>query len=86
MNPEMHGKIIDYIELDPSWTQCGHPQRVSSRNGYTLWLSVTYHGDHDQTWIVLSRGDIEVSRYSTRAVNHIRWAAESETEVRDDSK
>lgn len=80
MNSNMHGKIIDYIELDPSWTQCGHPQRVSSRNGHTLRLSVTYHGDHDQIWIVLSRGDIEVSRYSTRAVNHIRWAAESEEE------
>lgn len=80
MNLEMHGKLIDYIELDPTWTQCGHPERVSSGDGHTLRLSVTYHGDHDQTWIVLSKGDVEVSRYNPKGVQHIRWASVSEEE------
>lgn len=79
MNTTMHGKPIAYIELDPMWTQHGHPERVSSGNGINLTLSATYHGDHDQFWIVASRADgTEVARYSPRGVQHIRWSSESE--------
>lgn len=78
MNREMHGKLIDYIELDPVWTQQGNPERVTAGDGHTLRLSITYHGDHEQVWIVLSKGDVEVSRYNPRGVNHIRWASVSE--------
>jgi len=75
MNKDMHGKLIDYIELDPAWTQSGNPERVIPACGQTLSLSITYHGDHDQVWIVLAKGGIEVSRYNPRGVNHIRWTA-----------
>lgn len=78
MNLDMHGKLIDYIELNPSWTQHGHPDRVSSGNGHTLRLSITHHGDHDQVWIVLSKGGVEVARYNPSGVQHICWAAEND--------
>lgn len=78
MNAQMHGRFIDYIELNPAWTQGGNPERVAPANGQRLYLSVTYHGDHDEVWIVLAKGDVEVSRFNPRGVNHIRWTAESE--------
>jgi len=76
MNRNMHGKLIDYIELNPVWTQSGNPERVSAGSGQTLQLSVTYHGDHDQIWIVLLEGATEVARYHPNGVQHIRWAAQ----------
>jgi hypothetical protein len=75
MNTKMHGKLIDYIELNPAWTQTGNPERVVAREGLTLHLSATYHGDHDEFWIVLSMGGTEVARYNPKGVQHIRWTS-----------
>jgi hypothetical protein len=77
MNTKMHGKSIDYIELNPMWTQHGHPERVTSANGIMLSLSATHHGDHDQFWIVASEGGKEVARYNPSGVEHIRWSPDS---------
>lgn len=77
MNTKMHGKSIDFIELDPIWTQGGHPERVVARNGVTLTLSATHHGDHDQFWIVVSEAGKELSRYSPRGVQHIQWSQDN---------
>jgi hypothetical protein len=76
MNKDMHGKLIEYIELEPAWTQHGNPERVIPPTGQTLRLSVTYHGDHDEVWIVLSEGDVELARYNPAGVNHIRWSTQ----------
>jgi len=76
MNTNMHGKLIDYIELNPMWTQNGNPQQVSAGRGRTLALSATHHGDHDQFWIIVSESGTEVARYNPRGVQHIRWSAE----------
>lgn len=75
MNTSMHGKAIDYIELNPIWTQGGNPERVIAGDGRTLQLSATHHGDHDQFWIVVFDCGTEVSRYNPRGVQHIRWSA-----------
>lgn len=77
MNTKMHGKLIDYIELNPMWTQSGNPERITSGDGQ-LFLSATYHGDHDEFWIVLVKNDKELSRYNPRGVQHIRWSGQSE--------
>lgn len=81
MNTSMHGKIIDYIDLNPAWTQGGNPERISSGRDHTLQLSVTYHGDRDEVWIVLGNSDGEVARYNPRGVQHIRWASLGKSEV-----
>jgi len=73
VNTKMNGKLIDYIELNPMWTQSGNPERISSGNGCALTLSATHHGDHDQFWIVLVKEGVEVARYNPRGVEHIRW-------------
>lgn len=74
MNTKMHGKSIDYIELNPMWTQSGNPERVAARSGVALTLSATHHGDHDQFWIVMTDKGKEVARYNPRGVEHIRWS------------
>jgi hypothetical protein len=83
MNRDMHGKMIDYIELNPMWTYHGNPERVAPGKGQSLQLSYTHHGDHDQIWIVLSEGDREVSRYNPDGVQHIRWSAQGERNGHD---
>lgn len=78
MNTNMNGKAIDLIDLDPHWTQSGNPERIEAgRDGVTLHLSATYHGDHDQFWIVVSERGQEIARYSHRAVQHIRWSSQN---------
>lgn len=73
MNTSMHGKSIDYIDLNPMWTQSGNPERIKAGNGITLTLSALYHGDRDEFWIVVSEGGKELARYNPRGVQHIRW-------------
>lgn len=76
MNTNMHGKSIDYIDLNPMWTQSGNPERIQARDGCTLTLSATHHGDHDQFWIVLSDRGREIARYNPNGVQQIRWLPE----------
>lgn len=77
MNTDMHGKSIDYIELNPMWTQSGNPEKVVARDGQTITLSATYHGDRDEFWIVVAQNGKEVARYNPRGVQHIRWSSDN---------
>ena len=78
MDTKMNGKRIRYIQLDPSWTEHGNPESVGLYDPVELHLSATHHGDHDQFWVVASKNGKEVSRYSTRGIQHIVWLPESE--------
>lgn len=80
MDTRMHGRRIKYIELDPHWTQHGNPESVGLYEPVDLHLSATYHGDHDQFWVVASKDGKEVARYSARSIQHIVWLPESESE------
>lgn len=75
MNVSMHGKAIDYIDLNPAWTPCGNPERIVTGEGLTLSLSATHHGDHDEFWVIESKGEHEVRRFNTRGIQHIKWSA-----------
>ncbi len=39
-----------------------------------LHLSATYHGDHDEFWIVQTKDGEEVSRHNPKFAETIRWA------------
>lgn len=81
MQVEMHGKKIESIDLDPRWTQSGNPERIQSGvNAGQLSLDASYHGDHDQFWIVDHVKGRELRRWHPRAVMHIVWSSESESE------
>lgn len=77
MNTDMNGKSIDFIDLNPAWTQHGNPERIPAAIGITIALSATYHGDHDEFWIVVSDASGEIGRYNPRGVQHIRWSRPS---------
>ena len=79
MNTKMHGRKIKFIELDPGWTQHGNPESVGLYEPVNLHLSATHHGDHDQFWIVASKGGKEIQRYNPRGVQRIVWLPESES-------
>jgi len=78
MNSKMHGKSIDYIDLNPMWTQSGNPERVSANANRKIEMSATYHGDHEQFWILVFENGQEVERYNPHGVQHIRWSPVSE--------
>lgn len=73
MNTSMHNKLIRLIDLDPMWTQHGHPERITAGDGRRLLLSATHHGDHDEFWIVEEVDGQETHRFSASAVKHIEW-------------
>jgi sugar lactone lactonase YvrE len=78
MNKEMHGKKIEQIRFPESMTEGSidiDPYVCSSETSQ-LVLSVTYHGDHDEIWILEIREGREVARFNPRYVEMIVWAAD----------
>ena len=81
MDIKMHGRRIQYIELDPRWTEGGNPESVGRYDDIDLKLSATHHGDHDQFWVIASRNGMEIARYNVRGIQHIVWwSPESESD------
>jgi len=70
----MDGKKIAeiYFEGGPGNFE-GSPARIVSAKGTTLHLSATFHGDHDQFWVIESRDGKEVARHAVRSIASIYW-------------
>lgn len=75
MNKSMNGKAIEAIYWTTS-TWSGNPERVTAKDGKTLHLSATYHGDHEQFWVIECDNGQEVARHNAKTVDTIRWAKE----------
>lgn len=74
MNAEMHGRKIAHADLR---CDCqGNPNCIVSNNHGCgqLELSATYHGDHDEFWVVEKNAGKEVARWNTRDLVRIVWA------------
>lgn len=76
MNTSMNGKPINMFEIT-DMTISGNPERHSSGRGRSLALSATFHGDHDEFWIVETLNGMETRRWNTKAVAHIEWVQDS---------
>lgn len=74
MNTDMHGKQILQIEVEradgnPYIYQRGyeldykHPELKIER----MELSATYHGDHDEFWVLLIGAKGEIARFNAKA-------------------
>jgi hypothetical protein len=67
----MHGKKIHSIYFpsdginDPVCKSCDEFGRLE--------LSATYHGDHDEFWILRIKDGKEVARFNPRFVEFISW-------------
>jgi len=68
----MHGKKISTIYWPDTESEQG---RMLSSKDDDLILDATYHGDHDEFWIVQKRKITgrEVARYNPRYVESIIW-------------
>lgn len=76
MDLSMNGKKIDVVYLPDTNDECGR-QLVAGHPGCeSLHLSATYHGDHEEFWIVQMYKGEEVARHNPRYVETIAWAKE----------
>lgn len=76
MNIEMNGKKIDVVYLPDQNDECGRQLVTGSTGCASLHLSATYHGDHEEFWIVQMNNGQEVARHNPRYVETIAWARE----------
>ncbi len=80
MNSKMHGKQIDAIYFEGGvGGYSGNPECVRARGGLKIHLSITFHGDHDQIWIVETLNGQETRRHNARHVSSIDWSPPSES-------
>ena len=75
MNTDMHRKPI-YMVWWPD-TEIEHGRHIISNDERYIELHATYHGDHDEFWIVeykTTNGELhEVARHNPRYVESIVW-------------
>jgi hypothetical protein len=76
MDTSMHGKKIKFASWPDSGNETGQHLQSGEKCG-TLTFSATYHGDHDEFWIVQTKDGEEVARYNARYVETITWAESS---------
>lgn len=71
MNIEMHGKEVNKIYLADS-----DGTTVTRGSSMKLYLSVTYHGDRDEFWVVVEENGKEYARHNCKNIETIVWADE----------
>jgi hypothetical protein len=79
MNTEMHGRKIARIIFDGASSYQIH--EVRSEGNVQLELSATYHGDHDEFWVLKLVDGEEVERYAPRLIETITWQSQGKDEV-----
>ena len=71
MNTEMHKRKIKQVWWPDTEEEKG--RNISEEGKTTLMLSATYHGDHDEFWILQLYDGKEVARHNPRYVESIIW-------------
>lgn len=69
MNTNMHGKAISQIW----WINDHGDSCVRASNGKTLTFSATYHGDHDEFWVIELEDGKDVARHNCKHIATITW-------------
>jgi len=72
MNTTMHGRKIAAVYWPDTDSERGRSIEAE-RDGVSIALSATHHGDHDEFWIVVSRDGAEVARHNPRYVESFLW-------------
>lgn len=79
MNTSMHGRAIASVQfVGGVGNEYGNPETVRADGRRTLHLSATYHGDHDEFWVVESLDGKEHRRFLARHCDVITWMPDSE--------
>ena len=69
MNTDLNNKPVQEIWVH---TEDGEFS-IQSGNNQTLNLSATYHGDHDEFWIIHKIAGREVARFNCKYISRIVW-------------
>ena len=77
MNQEMHGKKISAIHWPNTESEKGRCLMAGYGECDEIYLSATYHGSHDEFWIVQMKDGEEVARHNTAFVETIEWAKQT---------
>ena len=78
MNTKMHGAKLKNVY----WP---NGELVIADDSTRLHLSATYHGDHDEFWIVqTNKHDMEVARYNIRYVESFAWDEPTDFDKKDE--
>jgi len=73
MNTGMNGKVIKQICLFGDTGDRSASPFISQQDKQILYLSASYHGDHDEFWVVVEKDGKEVERHNCRNVACIVW-------------
>ena len=73
MTNEMNGKLIDHITWLLSGEHGPSEELLRSKDGKQLVLSVTYHGDRDEHWVLQMQGNVELQRFNCKNLASIVW-------------
>lgn len=71
MNTEMHNKKIAAVYWPDTESESG--RCLKAGYGLDLYLSITFHGDHDEIWIVRVEDGVETARHNPRYAESIEW-------------
>ena len=66
MNTEMNGKDIKFIDFPDG-------DELTARNGLTMHLSASYHGDRDEFWVVVKKNGKEIARHNCQHIRSVVW-------------
>ena len=70
MHIDLHGKRIKEVRIK---TEDGE-FNINNDGNQVIEMSATYHGDHEQYWVVYRMGNREISRFNCRLeVARITW-------------
>ena len=76
MNIEFHGKQIKIIYWPDTENESG--RHLKSSDEKLLEMSATYHGDHDEFWIVectkINDKFVETARHNPKFIESFEWA------------
>ena len=72
MTTENHGKKIKEIWLPGNGNALDSCLKTGTHGD--LELSATYHGDHDELWVLVKKEGVETERFNVRQLTNITWA------------
>ena len=73
MNTELNGRPIATVWWPRDNSGPARHMNADPKQGHEIILSATYHGDHDEFWIVEKVNGVETQRHNPRYVETIIW-------------
>lgn len=81
MNLNMNGRSIAAIYFEGGvGCYSGNPEMIRENGDLTLHLSATFHGNHEQYWVIEAVKGTEFRRHNVGSIATIEWRSVSEND------